>query len=156
MALSFSACALPCLCPKLSLLPFLKGETIPKGMVTIARFLGEFKISWLFVVSTTSYNFSMGRAFRWEAAETLMLCRLVTPFTASMHPTRLLCKKKNLFFLHLAALEKHAYLKVPAMVIFLPYDPLISVQCEAGFVPTGPLQPQVGGDQVNVGLATSV
>ena len=61
-----------------------------------------------------------------------------------------------MFFLHLAALEKHAYLKVPEVVIFLPCDPLISVQCETGFVPAGPLQPQVYGDQVNVQLTTSV
>lgn len=64
-------------------------------------------------------------------------------------PTKLLCKKQTVFFLHLSAWENHVYLKVPEVVIFLPPDPLMSVQCGTDFVPTGPLQPRARGVQVN-------
>ena len=64
---------LPVLCPKLPLLPFPKGETIPKGMVTTARFLGEFKSSLLFVACTTSHKFSMGQGFWWETTGSSVL-----------------------------------------------------------------------------------
>lgn len=86
-------------CPKLPLLPFAKGKTIPKSLVMIACFWDEFRSSLLFVASTTSHRFSMGQGCWWGTIETFRLCRPVTPFAPGTHSTKLLCKKRTRVFL---------------------------------------------------------
>lgn len=72
-----------------------EGKNIPKGTVKITRGPGEFKSFLLSVASTISPKLSVGQGFRWETIETLVLRRLVSPFTAGTRSTKSLCGKKR-------------------------------------------------------------
>lgn len=92
------------------LLPFPEGETIPKGMVTIACILGEFKSSLVYVGSTTSHKFSVGEGF-WQETTKLLRCAGMLHLSLRARSPPNCCAKKEPYFSCIWQHEKTTYPK---------------------------------------------